>query len=350
LKSPRFLYREVAADGAFATASRLAFTLWDAPPDDELYKAAAAGKLATPAELTAQAERMLADPRAKARIRSFLLTWLKVDQPGTIAKDPKRFPNFNEAIAADLRTSLDLFLDDIVWSETSDFRRLLLDDRVFVNAALAKFYGVEAPASGWHTVKTSGRSGVITHPYLLTTYAYTTESSPIHRGVFLARGILGITLRPPQDAFTPFAADLHPTLTTRERVALQTKPAACVSCHGVINPLGFTLEGFDAVGAFRAKDNDKAVETGGGYSTKAGRDVTFTGPGELAKFLASSEEVHAAFAEKLFHHLVKQPVRAYGPNRLDELRREFAKADFNVKKLIVTIAVAGAAKPPEPQR
>jgi cytochrome c553 len=345
LKSPHFLYREAAETGQFAIASRLAFALWDAPPDDELTKAAAAGKLGTKAELAAHAERMLNDPRAKAKIRAFLFTWLKVDQPGTLAKDPKRFPGFNDAVASDLRTSLDLFLDDVVWSKESDFRKLLLADYTYLNSNLAKLYGTEVPPeAGWSRVVLDAgkRAGVVTHPYLLATFGYASESSPIHRGVFLARGILGVMLRPPQDAFTPFAADLHPTLTTRDRVILQTKPAACASCHSIINPLGFTLENFDAIGALRAKDNNKPVDASGAYVTRAGNDVTFTGPVELAKFLASSEDVHSAFTEKLFHHLVKQPIRAYGPTRLDELRKTFVQDAFSVRKLIVAIAVTGA--------
>src|SRR5262249_42880711 len=138
LKSPRFLYREVAESDAYAAASRLAFALWDAPPDEELLKAAAAGKLATSAELTTQAERMLADPRARAKIHAFLLNWFKVDQPGDLAKDAKRFPGFNEAVAGDLRTSLDLFLENVVWGSDPDFRKLLLADYTYLNAPLGK--------------------------------------------------------------------------------------------------------------------------------------------------------------------------------------------------------------------
>ena len=125
-------------------------------------------------------------------------------------------------------------------------------------------------------------------------------------------------------------------------MALQTKPAACITCHGVINPLGFTLEGFDAIGGFRTKDNNKPVDLSGSYVSRAGKEVKFTGPMELAKFLASSEDVHAAFTEKLFHHLVKQPVRAYGATRLGELQKGFVQDGYSVKKLIVAVAVAGA--------
>jgi cytochrome c553 len=349
LMSPRFLFREVGgAPPAFDVASRLAFALWDAPPDDELLKAAAAGKLATREQVAAQAERMLADPRARAKVRAFLLSWLKLDQPHDLIKNLKRFPGFTPAAAADLRASLELFLDDATWAGDSDFRKLLLSDEVFLNGRLAKLYGADLPADAdFRKVKLDAgkRAGVLTHPYVLSSFAYMTESSPIHRGVFVARGVLGVALRPPQDAFSPFAAELHPTLTTRERVALQTKPAACASCHRVINPLGFTLEHFDAIGRYRETDNGKPVDSTGVYKTKAGAEAKFAGAPELAKFLAGSGEVHAAFAEKLFHHLVKQPVRAYGPHKLDELRNGFVNDGYSVRKLVVATAVTAALPP-----
>src|SRR5439155_21611092 len=92
---------------------------------------------------------------------------------------------------------------------------------------------------------------ILSHIYLMATFSYTGTTSPLHRGVFLSRNVLGVPLRPPPEAFTPLPAELHPELTTRERVALQTKPQQCQSCHEVINPLGFTLENFDAVGRYR---------------------------------------------------------------------------------------------------
>ncbi len=350
LKSPRFLYREVnGPNDAYAVASRLAFTLWDSGPDAELLRAAGAGQLATAAQVQAQAERMLNDPRARAKVRQFLLTWLKVDQPHDVSKNPQRFPGFDEAAAADLRTSLELFLDEIVWSPESDFRRLFLTDTVPLNHRLAGLYGANVPAdAGFRPVRLDDgkRRGVLTHPYLMATFGYTSESSPIHRGVFLARGVLGLTLRPPQDAFTPFAADLHPTLTTRERTDLQTRPAACATCHAVINPLGFVLENYDAVGRFRERENGKAVDSSGMYHTRTGQDVHFAGPVELARFLATSPEVHTAFAEQLFHHLAKQPTRAYGPRTPEELGASLAADGFNIRKLIVRAAGIAALPPP----
>ena len=118
---------------------------------------------------------------------------------------------------------------------------------------------------------------MLTHPYLLAAFAHTTATSPIHRGVLLARGVLGLTLHPPPEAFTPLPESLHPDFTTRERVALQTKGESCQSCHGVINPLGFTLEHFDAVGRYRDQDNGKPIDATGAYKTRGGETVKFDG-------------------------------------------------------------------------
>ncbi|MBL8798085.1 MAG: DUF1592 domain-containing protein [Planctomycetia bacterium] len=349
LKSPRFLYREVGGNpDGYEVAARLSFGLWNSLPDAELLTAAASGQLTTREQVAKHAERMQADPRFKAKLREFLLTWLHIEHAPDVAKDMKRYPGFEPKVISDLRASLELFLDEVVWSEASDFRQLLLADQLHLNGPLAKFYGVDLPAdAGFQKVKLNPeqRVGVLTHPYLMAAFAYTGETSPIHRGVFVSRGLLGRSLRPPPEAFTPLPADLHPTLTTRERVVLQTKENSCMACHGMINSLGFTLEHFDAVGRFREQDNAKKVDAAGSYQTRAGDTVQFDGARDLAAFLAKSEEVQEAFAEQLFHHLVQQSVKAYGSQTPTELRRAFAANDFHIRKLVVEIMSRAALTP-----
>ena len=364
LKSPRFLYREIpltlpsppqGGEGRvrgdpYDVASRLSFGLWDSLPDRELLEAAASGKLATREQVARQAERMVGDLRTRAKLREFLLQWLKVDQVPDLSKDRDSFPGFDAAIASDLRASLELFLEDVLWSDGSDFRQLLLADSLYLNGRLARFYGTTLPPDAAFRkvrIKQGERAGVLTHPYLLATFAYTATSSPIHRGVFLARSVLGRSLRPPPEAFTPLPAKLHPNLTTRQRVALQTKPQSCIACHGMINPLGFTLEHYDAVGRYRDRENGKAIDATGTYQTQTGEVVRFNGVRDLARFLAGSEEVHEAFVEQLFHYLVKQPVRAYGPRKLAELRQSFAENGFSVRKLLVQMMAESALAPRE---
>ena len=346
-KSPRFLYREVGTPqpDAFDVASRISFGLWDSAPDEELLKAAAAGQLSTREQVSAQVHRMLPDLRTRAKLNGFFLQLLKVEQPPDIAKDSAAFPEFSPQVASDLRTSLELTLDDVVWSEKSDFRELLLGEPLFVNGRLAKVYGAEmledAPFQKV-TLAAGNRAGIISHPYMLSAFAYTSTSSPIHRGVFVSRSLLGRTLRPPPEAVAPLAPDLHASLTTRERVLLQTKAQTCQTCHGMINPIGFSLENFDAIGRFRVQEKEKPVDASGSYLTRTGENVQFSGPEELAKFLANSPEVHAAIVERLFHHLIKQPIRAYGPETLPRLRESFTKKEFNMKELTADIVTEAA--------
>jgi hypothetical protein len=361
LKSPQFLYREVGSDalaGASKTqprppgpsrgeevkacgydvASRLSFGLWDSLPDRALLEAAAGGQLVTRDQVTRQAERMLPDSRTRAKIRDFLLEWLKVNPAPDLSKPRELYPEFDKQMAADLRISLELFLDDVVWGESSDWRQLFLADYLYLNGRLAKFYGANLPPDATFTkVVQSSRScaGILSHPYLMATFAYTATTSPIHRGVFLSRNVLGVPLRPPPEAFTPLPAELHPELTTRERVALQTKPQQCQSCHEVINPLGFTLENFDAVGRFRDQEKGRPLDTTGAFETRTGEQVKFAGVRDLATFLAGSQDAQDAFIERLFHCLVKQPVRAFGPRTPTELRNFFVKNHYSIRKLMV---------------
>jgi hypothetical protein len=131
-------------------------------------------------------------------------------------------------------------------------------------------------------------------------------------------------------------------MTTRERVTLQTSPASCATCHAIINPLGFPLEHYDALGRFRAEEKGRPVDDAGYYQTLAGQRIELRGARELATFLASSEETQAAFVEQLFHYLVKQPIRAFGVDRPEQLRRSFAASGFNVRRLLVEIASVAA--------
>jgi hypothetical protein len=352
LKSPRFLYREIGAGSGTPSpsdvASRLSFGLWDSIPDQTLRDAAKAGTLVSRDEVVRQAERMVPDLRTHSKVREFLLQWLKVDQVPDLAKDPKQYPDFNGAVVSDLRTSLDLLLEDIVWGPSSDFRQLLLTNDVYLNGRLAQVYGADLPADAPFqqvSFAPGERAGVLTHPYLLATFAYTSTSSPIHRGVFLARSVLGRSLRPPPEAAAPLPPDLHPDLTTRERIMLQTRPTACTTCHAMINPLGFPLENFDAVGRYRQQERGRTIDASGAYQTREGDTVRFNGARQLAEFLASSEESHDAFVEQLFHYMVKQPIRAFGPETLANLRRSFVENGYNIRKLMVQIVTLSALGP-----
>ena len=347
LKSPRFLYRELLTPGHdnYDIASRLSFGLWDSLPDEKLLAAARNEKLSDPAERRRQAERMFDDPRTHAKLRGFLHQWLDLDRMHGLGKDREKFPKFDEQLASDLRTSLNLFLDEVVWSDSSDYRDLLLSDVQFLNDDLADYYGFDLRAgAGFREVafEPGRRAGVLTHPYLMAGFAYSDTSSPIHRGVFIARSVLGRTLNAPPQAFLPIPPDLHPDLTTRERVAMQTSPADCMTCHVMINSLGFSLANFDAVGRFRKQEKGKPIDASGVYTSQQGKSIPLASASDLAEYIATSQESHAAFVEQIFRHVAKQPIQAYGPQDFENLLKSFEEHDFSIKNLMIEAALLSA--------
>jgi len=349
LKSPRFLYPEFPEDRAtddYDAAARLALALWDSLPDKRLLEAAAAGKLRTREEIVAQANRMLPDPRTRAKLDGFFHHWLEFERADSVAKDSKAFPEFDAEVMSDLRTSLELFVDQVVWSEHSDYRELLQADYLLLNQRLAKLYGKEGGGDDFQKISfdPKERAGVITHPFLLAAFSYAKNTSPIHRGVFLTRNIVGMKLKPPPMAVAFEDAKFDPSLTMREKVTELTKNKNCMGCHSTINPLGFTLENYDAIGRWRTIDNRKPVDPVTDLSTDDGETLHLTGARDLAKFAAESPNGHRAFIHNLFHHAVKQAVGAYGPDELEDLRQSFVRSGFNIQKLLVEIATVASSR------
>lgn len=348
LSNPAFLYPGVGPQDDYAVASRLALALWDSVPDATLLRAAAAGQLKTDAQVRAQAQRMMKDARAKSKLRDFLHDWLHVEEGAEIAKDQKEYPGFDQAVVMDLRTSLDLFAESIVWSEKSDYRQLLLGDTILMNERLARFYGQKVePGAGFQPVKmdAADRAGVLTHPYVLATFSYTKSTSPIHRGVFLTRNILGRMLKPPPMAIAFMDDKFDPSFTMREKVTELTSKPACMSCHVTINPLGFSFERFDAVGRLRTTDNKKPVDPVSDYTAADGTVLKLTGARDVGVHAAESQAGQAGFVRNLFHSLVKQPPAAYSPELVGQLTEKFRADNFHVRNLAVEVAVVAALRP-----
>ncbi len=348
LKSPRFLYPELSRGEKpddFTAAARLASVLWDSIPDAALWKAASEGRLHTKEQLEKEARRMLGDRRAKAKLNGFFQTWLDLERAEHASKDAKEFPQFDEALRADLRQSLMLFLDEVVWGERSDYRELLQANHLWLNQRLGKFFGQEINGNGFERVvpAVGERSGVLTHPYLLSALAYNRTTSPIHRGVFLSRSIVGVHLKNPSIAVAFEDAKFDPSLTMREKVSSLTKNASCAGCHGVINPLGFALENFDAVGRFRTVDNQKPVDAVVDFDTEEGSRVRFSGARDVAQHAIQSGFAHEAFVRQLFHYSVKQPPGAFGQETLKNITTQFKGNNFNVRNLLAQIALTKAS-------
>lgn len=208
----------------------------------------------------------------------------------------------------------------------------------------ADFVGLiqDQPLHQTLSVGNDGRHGVLNHPFLMSGLSYFETTSPIHRGVFLIRSMLGRTLRPPNAAFSPLSPDLHPDLTTRQRVELQTSPDSCQVCHAKINALGFTLENYDPTGRYREKDNGQPVDSSGGYDTRDGQRVTLRDSAELADYLAHSDDSIRGFVNKAFQYYTKQPPAAYGADTLDRLVTKFADSDYRIHDLLLEIVTVDA--------
>ena len=362
MTSPRFLYPELAGQqDSHTVAARLALVLWDSLPDEALRKAADRGELMTPEQIRAQAQRMVRNPRTRAKMGGFFDHWLDTDEAQDLAKDPKTYPGFDAELIQDLRTSLNHFVESVVWSDASDYRQLLLSDELHLNAALRRYYGVEKnerPPGATHAPAEADafipvrfdpeqRAGVLTHPFLLSTHAYYRSSSPIHRGVFLTRNVLGRFLKPPPMAIEFMDDRFDPSLTMREKVTQLTEKPQCMACHATINPLGFSLEQFDAVGRFRSEDNRKPVNATSEYLTADGKTVTLRGPRDLARHAAESPEARRGFVRQLFQYTVQQAPTAYGPDRLQKLDSAFQESGCNIRQLLVEIAIQSATFDPK---
>jgi len=244
-------------------------------------------------------------------------------------------------------------VDEALDGRSDGFRRLLAAEEVWLSGRLAPLYGAQLwPTAPFRPVRIDDgrRGGVLTHPYLMSLLAHEEESSPIHRGVFLARSVLGNVLKPPQEAITPLAPETHPDLTTRERVAVQTEAVACQTCHTMINPLGFALEEFDAIGRWRTEQRfggtARPIDAAGSYQPREGPEATFRGGRELAAYVVESPDAREAFVQHLFHALVRQPVRAWGPETLETLTRRFSDSGCDIRRLAVDIMKV-ACFPPE---
>jgi hypothetical protein len=372
LCSPEFLYPELAWDNPenteqppdpHAVAARLALSMWDSLPDAELMQAADAGELTRLEQVQTQSRRMLADPRAHHKLRGFYGHWLELEDRD-LAKDQQLFPHFDEAVIADLRRSLEMFLDGVIWSESSDYRQLLTADYLWLSPRLRSLYqpagesehtGEAGPAEAGESKSSAEafekvvfapheRSGVMTHPYLLSALAYHNNSSPIHRGVFLSRKIVGRTLNPPPVA-TAFENDqFDPDLTMREKVTQLTRHSNCMSCHAVINPLGFAMEHYDAVGRWRTEDNGKPLDTLSEYTRESGEAVQLANARQVAELALASPAAQRGFIAQLAQHWTKQFPAAYGPETIERLAAAFATEQFHVQNLLVRIATIDALR------
>lgn len=353
-KSPRFLYPELSGTpDDYTVATRLALGLWDSLPDEALLQAAATGQLRTPEQVQSHAIRLMGDFRSRSKVNEFFFRWLKLEGEGDLRKSPEAFPGFDTALVGDLRRSLELFIERVVWSEKSDYRELIEADYLLVNQRMAEYYGLPHPCGdGFQEVPCdpSQRSGILTHPYLLARLAHHDSTSPIHRGVFLTRHVLGGILKPPPEAIAFESHQFPPGLTTREKVSELTRNAACMTCHETINPLGFSLEHYDAVGRYRTTEGDKPVNAESDYQTLDGGTLRLRGPRDIADHAIGSAAARRGFIRQLFQFVVKQNPAVYGEDAVQRLDNAFITSGYHLRNLLIELnafaALRGMPTPP----
>ena len=270
LTSPEFLFRvEVAAPGDrsrrvgdLELASRLSFFLWSSIPDDELLQVAMHGKFSDPVVLEKQVRRMLADERSQALATNFAAQWLYLRNLRGMSRDFATFPNFDDNLRQGFERETELFFESIVREDRSVLD-LLRADYTFVNERLAKHYGIpNVYGSEFRRVSLSGdkRRGLLGQGSVLAVTSYATRTSPVLRGKWLLENILGTPVPPPPPG-VPALEENHSGLrprSVRERMEEHRKNPACSGCHNIMDPLGFSLENFDAVGAWRSRSESGA--------------------------------------------------------------------------------------------
>jgi hypothetical protein len=357
LISPSFLQRaEITetSDGSghftlssYEVASRLSYLLWGSAPDDVLNLAADNNELTTPAQLKAQAERMLAMPQARDMVgafhRSYLLMgtntrWDNAD------RDPTLFPQFSKALVPVLSQETQKFFDYIVFDQKGTLADLLLSPIAFVNAATAPLYGLDPAKFGNDLTQVeldrTQRPGFLTRLGFLNAYSAYNRTSPILRGAFITKQVLAVPIGapPPGAEATPLpaTADLD---TNRKQVDQQTSAAACATCHhNFINPPGFAMEAFDAAGRWQTKEaaTQIALDTTADVMLD-GKAVHVTGPADLMTAIATSAAAQRSYATKWVAYAYERPSNANDACLVDSLSQKLTMSGYNVLNLIADL-------------
>lgn len=315
LQSPSFLYQsglgEVDPTDAsrlrrtpFEMASRLSYFLLDTTPSDALLDAAERGELDDVTQIRAQVDRLLALPEARETNLRFFGEHFNLDGLANMAKDKTLFPQVSPTLGDAMRTEIDMVVQDLSFDHPSDIRKLFDGRATFVNDELAALYGLPAAGATFRPVTLpaqGARSGLLGFGGILALNAHVTITSPTRRGKFVRERLLCQIIPPPP---ANVDADLErtamagaPAATMRQRLEIHRDNAACRSCHQMMDPVGFALENFDAVGAFRTTDHGLAIDTSGQLDA-----ATFDGPGALATILHDSPETASCLVRQVYRY------------------------------------------------
>ena len=356
LQSPNFLYRSELstaedADGFiplndYEIASRLSYMLTASMPDAELFRAAGAGELTTPEGVRAQAERLAESAAIRPRVLDFHEQWLDLKAYRDLSKDAEMFPDFSPELGDDYAGEVQRFVEHVTLDEGRGLQSLLSAPYGFVNQRTAPFYGLDADDfdDEFSLVEFTDkeRAGLLTQLGFLSAHAYTTDTSPIHRGVFVLRRILCEDIPDPPggiDLTLPETTD--EIVTTRDQVEAHTAAPVCSTCHSLINPIGFAFEGFDAVGAARDSDNDAPLNTAGNVELSAG-SLEFSGALDLIMQLGENESVRSCYAKQWLRYAYARAEAVSDAQTLAALGEHLADDAYSVRQLLVDLTLPRA--------
>jgi mono/diheme cytochrome c family protein len=350
LVSPEFLLRverdpATAAPGSvyaisdLELASRLSFFLWSSIPDDELLDLAAKRQLSNPAVLARQVRRMMADARADAFVKNFAGQWLFLRNLDAVVPVQSIFPDFDDALRQSFRRETELFFDSIVREDRSALD-LLRADYTFVNERLATHYGIPN-IKGNHFRRVtfapdSKRRGLLGQGSILTVTSYPDRTSPVIRGKWILENLLGTPPPPPIPNVPPLRATdtSGVVLPMRQRMERHRSNPVCASCHAMMDPLGLSLENFDAIGRYRTLGESSAPIDATGSSPDGKR---FEGPDGLRSVLLQSDRFVSTLTEKMMTYALGRGVEYYDAPAVRAVLRDAARDDYRFSSLIVGI-------------
>ena len=350
LCSPNFLFRweldpDALKPGAvrnlndYEVASRLSYFLWSSMPDARLTELAAKGALLKGDTLRSEAKRMLADPRAQEFVHNFSSQWLQIRAVDEVEIEEKKFPKFSAKLRDAMKEETGLFFGAIVAEDRSIFE-LIETDFTFVNQQLAEHYGLPGVQGGeFRRVKIpagSPRGGVLSQGSVLIATSMPTRTSPVVRGKWVLEQMLG-TPPPPPPANVPPLEETKVDKDASLRVRLEQHRANpdCAVCHAKIDPVGFTLENFDAIGAWRTEDGKNRIDASGKFSDGANVDG-FTG---LKKYL-NGEKFARAFAQKLMTYALCRGIERSDKAALDAVQKQMAAGGYKMSALIAAVVTS----------
>lgn len=368
LCNPKFLFRvemddaptspEIRPLDEFHLATRLAYFLWSSTPDDTLLDLAEKKQLT--ANLDAQVRRLLADPRSTALVQNFAMQWLQIKRIQFISPDGQLFPTFNDKLRTSMLRETELFVDS-VFREDRSILELLDADYTFLNEPLAKHYGIAdtngnppgakparpggKPIKGDQfqrvTLLDRARGGLLTQASVLTVTSNPTRTSPVKRGRWVLEQILGAPPPPPPPNVPELpetAQDLAAT-SLRQRMEVHRRNPACANCHAKMDPIGFALENFNAVGAFRTKDGAFDIDATGEFSD----GTKFTGPAELkAIVLKRKEEFTRCLTEKLLIYALGRGLEHYDRPTVERIVKSLPAGEYKFTALVTQIVQSDA--------